>query len=161
MSAEAKKQPKSAGQPSPVTTPAASVEQIRDIIFGAQMRDYEGRFDALGQRLQDSIDELRQEMERRFEAADKDLTAERTDRQSDVELLKRLLAAAEQQLGSELSAAREELSSNLGSASEDLSHRKADRELLANLFREAAVQIEAGQVDNGRPSKESTRAKKS
>jgi hypothetical protein len=157
MSAEAKKKPESATEASPGT----SVEQIRDIIFGAQMRDYEGRFEALSQRLQDSIDELRQEMERRFKASDKSLGQERDARESDVELLKRLLAAAEQQLGSEITAARQELSANLGSASDDLSHRKADRELLANLFREAAMQIEAGQIENGRPSTESKRGKKS
>jgi hypothetical protein len=152
MSAEAKKQPESAGQSSPGT----SVEQIRDIIFGAQMRDYEARFAELGKRLQDSIDTLRQEMEKRFDDADRSLADERGGREADVDLLKRSLAAAEQQLGSEITAAREEFSANLGSASDDLGHRKADRELLANLFRDAAAQIE-----NGRASKSSKRARKS
>jgi hypothetical protein len=62
MSADAKKKPESAGQ----AAPGASVEQIRDIIFGAQMRDYDSRFELLGKRLQDSLDALRQEMERAF-----------------------------------------------------------------------------------------------
>lgn len=152
MSAEAKKKLEPAGE----AGPGASVDQIRDIIFGAQMRDYESRFEQLSKRLQDSIDELRKEMEQRFAAADQNLTAEREGRESDVELLKRLLAAAEQQLGSEITAARQEFGANLGSASDDLSHRKADRELLAELFRGAAEQIE-----NGRASTAGKRAKKS
>jgi len=152
MSAEAKKQPAAAAE----VNPGASVEQIRDIIFGAQMRDYESRFAELGQRLQDSIEDLRKEMEKRFSEADRSLAEERASRESDVELLKRLLSAAEQQLGSEITAARQEFSANLGSASDDLGHRKADRELLADLFRQAAVQIE-----NGRASNEPKRAKKS
>ncbi len=152
MSAEPKKQPASVAE----VNPGASVEQIRDIIFGAQMRDYESRFADLSQRLQDSIDELRKEMEKRFSEADRKLAEERSSRESDTELLKRLLSAAEQQLGSEITAARQEFSANLGSASDDLGHRKADRELLAELFRQAAVQIE-----NGRPSNETKRSKKS
>ncbi len=45
---------------------AGSVDKIRDIIFGNQMRDYEGRFDRLEQRLLKEISDLRDEADKRF-----------------------------------------------------------------------------------------------
>lgn len=152
MSAEAKKKPESADHSSPGT----SVEQIRDIIFGAQMRDYEHRFEELGRRLQDSIDALRREMDERFNLADHRLGEERGQREKDVHDLRRALEETEQRLRSELQSTRQELSAHLGSTADDLSHRKADRELLANLFRQAAAQIE-----NGRPSDDTHTAESS
>ena len=142
MSAEHKKKPETADQASPGT----SVEQIRDIIFGAQMRDYEHRFSELERRLQESIDVLRREMDERFQSADHRLGEEMGHRERDVHDLRRSLEETDHRLRDDLAAARRDLSANLGSAADDLSHRKADRGLLADLFRQAAAQIE-----NGRP----------
>ncbi len=44
-----------------------SVERIRDIIFGAQMRDYEERFESLERRLGEVIRELSQTLEQRID----------------------------------------------------------------------------------------------
>lgn len=45
-----------------------SVDRIRDILFGAQMKDYEKRFLALESRLLQESEELRREVNNRFEA---------------------------------------------------------------------------------------------
>jgi hypothetical protein len=47
-----------------------SIDKIRDIIFGHQMRDYEKRFIMLEERMQQQIDSLRNETVKRLEAVE-------------------------------------------------------------------------------------------
>jgi hypothetical protein len=47
---------------------AGNVEQIRDILFGVQMRDYDKRFGLLEERIQKEISNLRSEARKRFDA---------------------------------------------------------------------------------------------
>ena len=49
----------------------ASVDKIRDIIFGNQMRDYEKRFSRLEERLLSEIDSLRDETAKRLDAMER------------------------------------------------------------------------------------------
>ncbi len=49
----------------------ASVEKIRDIIFGSQMQDYEQRFAHLEERLRKEIDDLQAEFSKRLESVEK------------------------------------------------------------------------------------------
>ncbi len=44
-----------------------SVEKIRDILFGSQMRDYEKKFAELKERMQEEVAHLREESQKRFE----------------------------------------------------------------------------------------------
>ena len=46
----------------------ANVDKIRDILFGAQMRDYDKRFARLEDRLMKDADALREEMRKRLDA---------------------------------------------------------------------------------------------
>jgi hypothetical protein len=46
------------------------VDQIRDILFGGQMRDYERRFAELAQRLEQEAARMREDLDRRFAALD-------------------------------------------------------------------------------------------
>ena len=48
-----------------------NVDQIRDILFGGQMRDYERRFVELAQKLEQEATRLRAEMEKRVAALEK------------------------------------------------------------------------------------------
>jgi hypothetical protein len=50
-----------------------NVDQIRDILFGGQMRDYERRFQELNQRLEQDAARLRADIEKRFAALEKRL----------------------------------------------------------------------------------------
>ena len=57
--------PQQASEPDPPG--AGNVEQIRDILFGVQMRDYEKRFSALEARLTKEAADLREDIRARFE----------------------------------------------------------------------------------------------
>lgn len=59
----------------PSAPAAASVDQIRDIIFGSQMQEYEKRFAALEKRLLDETAALRDDVVRRMEEIASDLDA--------------------------------------------------------------------------------------
>src|SRR6516165_3498440 len=46
----------------------ANVDKIRDILFGANMREYEKRFARLEERLTKSSDALREDLKKRFDS---------------------------------------------------------------------------------------------
>ena len=52
----------------PVLGEAESVDQIREILFGGQMKEYEGRFHRVEERLSQDVLELRQEMRKRLDS---------------------------------------------------------------------------------------------
>ncbi|HID35882.1 MAG TPA: hypothetical protein EYP39_00670, partial [Ghiorsea sp.] len=52
----------------PETAEVGNVDQIRDIIFGSQMRDYEQRFVRLEERVLNEADALRSETNNRLDA---------------------------------------------------------------------------------------------
>jgi hypothetical protein len=79
------------------------VDRIRDILFGSQMRDYDGRFQRLDERLTREAAEARSEVQKRLEAVENflkgeiesmtnRLNAERSERGNAVEKLARDLA---------------------------------------------------------------------
>jgi len=106
-----------------------NVDQIRDILFGGQMRDYERRFQELNERLAADFEGLRQDQERRFAQLDKRLDEqidklgralrqEATDRAAATdELESRLLQSARAQR-SELAAAVDTLNHDLSAGEE-------------------------------------------
>ena len=58
------------------TEEAGKVDRIRDILFGSQMRDYDGRFQRLDERLAREAAESRGEVQRRIEGLETFLKAE-------------------------------------------------------------------------------------
>ncbi|MBL8299759.1 MAG: hypothetical protein JNN30_15590 [Rhodanobacteraceae bacterium] len=108
-----------------------NVDQIRDILFGGQMRDYERRFQELNERLEADFNALRQDQERRFTQLDKRLdeqlekiaralrqeVLDRTAATDDIE--SRLLQGTRTQR-SELASAVDTLSRDLAIAEERL-----------------------------------------
>lgn len=70
QSKSSKKKPAgAAGQPK-------SLDKVRDLLFGAQIRDSESRFDQLEERMAAGMGDLREEIRRRFEALEKYLKSE-------------------------------------------------------------------------------------
>lgn len=61
---------------------AGNVDQIREIIFGGQMRDYESRFEALSQTLKDRAQNLREDFDLQLSAIEKS-AAKESDKTSD------------------------------------------------------------------------------
>lgn len=86
--------------PTPAASPQGNVDQIRDIIFGPQMREYESRFSALAANLESEAASLRKDLESRFSAltdkgskSSESLTAElKAERAERIELGRRLTA---------------------------------------------------------------------
>jgi len=79
-------------------TSAGNVDQIRDIIFGSQMRDYESRFQRLEERLLSELSSVRKEVNNRVEtletymqseigALNDRLASERDERESEDKVL--------------------------------------------------------------------------
>jgi archaellum component FlaC len=58
------------------TEEAGKVDRIRDILFGSQMRDYDGRFQRLDERLAHDAAEARGEVQKRIEGLENFLKAE-------------------------------------------------------------------------------------
>lgn len=61
-------QPGQAGQPNQDLAGVGNIEKIRDILFGAQMRDYERRFGRLEERLLKEAADAREDTRRRFDS---------------------------------------------------------------------------------------------
>jgi type I site-specific restriction endonuclease len=65
-----------AGTELPVAADSGNVDKIRDILFGAQMRDYDRRFATLEERLLRESGELREDLQRRVTATEQFLRGE-------------------------------------------------------------------------------------
>lgn len=100
----------------------ASVEQIRDILFGAQMRDYEGRFAALESRVSADLAKLREETRSRLDGLEEHVRRE-IDRLGD-----RLASESREREETDGRIERQgrEASDALGRRLSDLSDRAAD-----------------------------------
>ena len=92
---------------------SGKVDRIRDILFGSQMRDYDGRFQRLDERLAREATEARAEVQRRIEGLENflkaevqsltnRLNAEQSDRASALEKLARDLAETARALESRI-----------------------------------------------------------
>jgi hypothetical protein len=149
MSVKAKKEPLPA--PEAAASPLGSVDQIRDILFGAQMRDYEVRFSALETRLIDEARALRDDIQKRFQTLEKNLEAERGERgQATDKVIDELRATAKsmseradqdrKDLRDELAAARDAIVARLDS----LQGAKTDRAALSQMLRGMAAELENG-----------------
>ena len=149
-------QPASSGAPIPPEG-VGNVDQIRDILFGTQMRDYERRFTRLEERMSKEVAQLREDTRKHFDALEsytrgeieslsERLCAEQKDRASrDEQLgdaLEELLKAFEAraaELDEKLTRAARDLRQQLLAQSKSLSDEIQSRhnELSASLEREA------------------------
>lgn len=131
----------------------ASVDQIRDIIFGQQMQEYDGRFKALENRLLAESKVLREELTNRFdELSDKmeaALRSEQGDRNAAADRLQKnvddLAKALEQKLDTQADKAADDLQATQTAILEKLASvddAKTSRDSLAGLLRKLAGQLE-------------------
>ena len=115
---------------------SGNIDQIRDIIFGNQMRDYERRFAQLEERLLKDSTDLRQELSRRLTALDEAmrreiadlgerLVAEQRSRSQDVEQLNTVLDTTRRQAERRLSDLAEETGKAQRDLQTDLAHQAA------------------------------------
>jgi seryl-tRNA synthetase len=104
--------------------PAQEVERIRDIIFGAQMRDYDGRFETVQRdldRLQGDIDRLSKRLSEQESSHNKQLG----------------------DLRQEMRQADDDLRDELRETAQRLTTDKVDRTVLGDLFIQLGKQVKA------------------
>jgi len=136
---------------------SGKVDRIRDILFGSQMRDYDGRFQRLDERLTREATEARGEVQKRLEALENflkgevesmtnRLDSERSERANTVEKLARDLAETAKALelkinglgehaGREVHDLREQLLNQSKALSDEI--REKHDQMKAGLDREA------------------------
>lgn len=127
-----------------------NVDQIRDILFGGQMRDYERRFAELAQRLDQESARLREDIERRFAALESRLD-EQVDRlgrllKQESEGRARALDDLESRTQQAARTQREELNTALAQLAEDLG-RRDERARTALAALQAALDRSVAQAD--------------
>lgn len=135
----------------PAAEGGGNVDQIRDILFGGQMRDYERRFQELNQRFEAELARMRETQEKRLAQLDKrvddqleklgkQLRQEVQDRTGAVDDLETRMQQAARTSRSEINNALEGLAHDLATSDERL------REALAELH--AAVGARAEQTES-------------
>jgi len=128
-----------------------NVDQIRDILFGGQMRDYERRFQELNQRLEAELARLRETQDKRLAQIDKrvddqleklgkQLRQEVQDRTGAIDDLESRIQQAARTSRSEINKALEGLAHDLAASDERL------REAIAEL--NAAVGTRAEETES-------------
>ena len=121
-----------------------NVDQIRDILFGGQMRDYERRFQDLNQRFEAEIARMREAQDKRLAQIDKRLDdqldklnklvrQEIEDRNGAIDDLESRLQQAARTARSEVATALDSHGQELASADERLRAALADLHKAANL----------------------------
>lgn len=127
-------------------SPDRNVDQIRDILFGGQMRDYERRFLELSQRLEtesqrlhNDLDQRLGQLERRvddqFDKLGKQLRQEIGDRSAGIDDLETRMQQGQRTLRGELQGGLQALESDL--AAKDERQREGLSELRAQLLARA------------------------
>lgn len=136
----------------PETTPQApgSVEQIRDILFGQQMGEYEKRFQQLEDRLVQENRALAEGLNKRIDAALNELEQERQERAAAFNELMTKLSTQHEQLESARSFTERQLLDQLGATADqieqqirDASERETRRHgKIRSLFKELAENLD-------------------
>ena len=128
-----------------------SVDQIRDIIFGSQMQEYEKRFLALEQRLLKESKALRDELRDSFKALEKRQEEERDLREAASSDFQKTFEDKVAELVEHAARDRESLEQALASARDDITSRldelnraKTDRQALSTLLKDVASELENG-----------------
>jgi hypothetical protein len=136
-----------------------NVEKIRDILFGAQMRDYEKRFARMEKRLQDDLADLRDDTGKRFASLENYIKKEIESLHDATKLLEKKLGKTGEKLSStardlrrqildqskslsdDIRKKHEEASAALDRVAQELGEDKADRAALSELFTEMAMRL--------------------
>ena len=145
---------------------AGNVDKIRDILFGAQMRDYDRRFATLEERLLREASELREDLQRRVSATEQflrgeldalsgALSNEQRERKQGVrdaidatanvnrELSDRIAALAEQ-MAQQLRDARNTMNDQLRQLSEEMERRHQD---VTSALRRESYELRTAKAD--------------
>lgn len=133
------------------TDQMAELSQVRDLLFGHQMRDIESRFDSIREELRNGLSELRHSLNERVSTLETSVRQEISSldqkAQDDKSGLNNALQTLGHQLSSDFVSKSNELSSRLESTEDTL--RKYTLEQTQNLWEDLKNQYEtlSGRVD--------------
>jgi DNA anti-recombination protein RmuC len=113
-----------------------NIDQIRDIIFGTQMRDYDRRFTQLEERLLKDSADMREELSRRYTALEEYIKREIDALGDRLVAEQRSRTSAVQELGGALEQLNRNSDRRMNEMTEESA--KSTRELRADLSRQAA-----------------------
>lgn len=116
---------------------SGNIEQIRDIIFGTQMRDYERRFAQLEERLLKDSTDLRQEISRRLTALDESMRRELAELGDRLVTEQRARSQDVDQLNSVVDVARREAARRINDLAEETT--KAQKEMQTELAQQSSA----------------------
>jgi hypothetical protein len=131
---------------------SGKVDRIRDILFGSQMRDYDGRFQRLEEHLVRAVADVRADVQKRLEVLENFMkgevesirnraNAEQSERSGAIEKLSRDLIEAARNLDSKISG----LAEHSGKEVRDLREQLLDQsKALSAEIREKHEQMKAG-----------------
>ena len=131
---------------------SGKVDRIRDILFGSQMRDYDGRFQRLEEHLIREVADVRADVQKRLEVLENFMkgevdsirnraNAEQSERSSAIEKLSRDLSEAAKNLDSKIN----NLGEHAGKEIRDLREQLLDQsKALSAEIREKHEQMKAG-----------------
>ncbi len=130
----------------PETAPSQdSVDQIRDILFGQHLREFQQRFASLEAQMQDKITELGQAIDQlnthisqRLDSLDKSLKQEQ---QETANALAEEIQQLDKQLNRKITETEADLQQQLDSEVSRLDDRKTDRNELAKWLNELAGKL--------------------
>ena len=131
---------------------ASKVDRIRDILFGSQMRDYDGRFQRLEEHLAREATEVRAETQKRLDALERFIkgevdsinsraATEHGERCNSTDKLGRDLAEAARNLDTKINNLSEQTAKNLGELRELLLEQS---KMLSAEIKEKHDQMKAG-----------------
>lgn len=138
---------------------AGNVEKIRDILFGAQMRDYEKRFAHLEERMHKELNDLRDDSKKRFGSVEKYIKSEIESLNDTTKSLEKKIGKVDEKLSKNSRDLRQQIldqskslsddilkkhgetSAALDRVAQELGNDKADRAALSELFTEMAMRL--------------------
>lgn len=151
--------PESVQDPKPLKTPsfsmeagdAGSMEKIRDILFGNQVRDFERRFSRMEEHLSRSAADLRDEVFKRLEALERFFKEEIETLKGRIKNETEKRSEAEKRLGDELKSSSAALSSAIQQTEERLSERSTElRQQILQQSKELSAEIQVKHEQAGR-----------
>lgn len=132
--------------------PPESLDQVRDILFGGQMRTVETRLKGVEERLSREQDAMRAEFAKRVadldtltkrevQALHERIAAESDARTAALKALVADLRDVQKSAAAELAKASDRIRAELAKAVEELQHAKTDRAALAALLADVATRL--------------------
>ncbi len=106
--------------PNPADTETANLNQIRDILFGAQVRQYDDQFSRLESQFDEKIKQMRQEMVQQFDDIKKMLGQTSTDMTERLNTEKQQRSDSQSEFSNTLRDTSKELQSRIDQGEQDI-----------------------------------------